>query len=103
MNISCSSIPRPMRGILLTGILAQFVIAAQAQVAAPAPETQPPSQEETVHLSPFQVNGSNDLGYGAENTVGGTRVNSAIRDTPLSVVVATQQFLQDLDATHSYE
>jgi len=45
---------------------------------------------------PCTVNSSKDRGYQAENTLAGSRLNTSLRDTPSSVSVCTEQFLQDL-------
>src|SRR5829696_5027913 len=63
-----------------------------AQVVQPAP---PPSGE-VVELSPFTVNTTSDVGYVAENTLAGSRLNTRLRDTASSVAVFTKEFLDDL-------
>jgi iron complex outermembrane receptor protein len=54
---------------------------------------------EIVELSPFTVNTSSDLGYVAENTLAGSRLNTKLRDTASSVSVFTKEFLDDLAIT----
>ena len=54
---------------------------------------------ETVELSPFVVNTARDLGYLAENTLAGSRLNTKLRDTPGSISVFTREFLDDLGIT----
>jgi hypothetical protein len=51
---------------------------------------------EIVELSPFTVNATADKGYRAENTLAGSRLNTNLRDTPSSVSVFTEKFLEDL-------
>ena len=74
--------------------------AALAQSVAPPPV---PSASETkdaiVELSPFTVNTSADVGYVAENTLAGSRLNTRLRDTASSVAVFTKEFLDDLAIT----
>ncbi len=55
------------------------------------------SDEDNVdfELSPFIVDGSQDTGYRAANTLSGTRLNSSLRDTSASVSVWTQELLED--------
>ena len=60
----------------------------------PAPSTG--RDYETVELSPFVVNTARDLGYLAENTLAGSRLNTKLRDTPGSISVFTREFLDDL-------
>jgi outer membrane receptor for ferric coprogen and ferric-rhodotorulic acid len=66
---------------------------ASASAPAPAPAG------EVVELSPFTVNTSRDLGYQAENTLAGSRLNARLRDTPGSVAVFTKEFIEDLAIT----
>lgn len=72
---------------------------ARAQVAPAAP---PPAAGEVVTLSPFEVTAKGDQGYNSVNTVGATRIDTAIKNTPISVVVVNQQFVQDIGATDPY-
>lgn len=62
----------------------------------------PPAEERkdaVVELSPFTVNTSGDVGYAAENTLAGSRLNTRLRDTASSVSVFTPEFLNDLAIT----
>src|SRR5688572_20249933 len=75
---------------------------AQA-VPPPATAAAPLAQGEVVELSPFEVNTDRDVGYQAENTLAGSRLNSALRDTAGSVSVFTREFLDDLAITNIHE
>ena len=68
---------------------------ATAPTSAPIPATAP----DVVELSPFSVNTNQDLGYAAENTLAGSRLNTKLRDTASSVSVFTKEFLDDLAIT----
>jgi len=72
-------------------------LAAQSAPAAPAAPTDTPSaEEETIILSPFTVEASEDKGsYRANSTLAGTRVRTDLNDIPSSISVVTAQFLQD--------
>lgn len=59
--------------------------------------------EEVVNLTPFIVSGEGDRGYNAVNTIGASRVNTAIKNTPMSVVVINNQFIQDIGAIDAYD
>jgi iron complex outermembrane recepter protein len=92
-----------MKTYRLVSILAGLAFAAtatpyaqQAPQAALAPDQQ---KEEAIELSPFVVNTTRDIGYQAENTLAGSRLNSRLRDTPGSVSVFTQEFMEDLAIT----
>jgi outer membrane receptor protein involved in Fe transport len=71
------------------------VVGLAQQVTPPVP----PATGEVVELSPFLVNTNRDLGYQAENTLAGSRLNTKLRDTPASVSVFTREFLDDLGIT----
>ncbi|MBI5690454.1 MAG: TonB-dependent receptor plug domain-containing protein [Verrucomicrobia bacterium] len=73
--------------------LATFAAAGAAEPA------RVPSASEVVELSPFEVNTSRDVGYAAENTLAGSRLNARLRDTAGSVAVLTKEFLDDLAIT----
>lgn len=85
-------------GLLLTGT---WALSAHGQTApakvisssAAAPE------EETILLSPFEVNTTRDVGYLAGNTLAGSRLNTALKDTGAAISVLTPEFLSDLGAT----
>jgi outer membrane receptor protein involved in Fe transport len=89
----------PTRAIALR-VLLPFLLApsafAQAVAPAPAASLTPLAASEVVELSPFTVNASADRGYRAENTLAGSRLNTNLRDTPSSVSVFTEKFLEDL-------
>ncbi|HWA10365.1 MAG TPA: von Willebrand factor type A domain-containing protein [Opitutaceae bacterium] len=53
---------------------------------------------DTVTLSPFEVNASKDTGYYAQNTLSGTRLNTKIEDRSSSISVVTKQQLSDARA-----
>lgn len=54
--------------------------------------------DEVIALSPFTVDASQDRGYVATNTLAGSRLNSALRDTAAPISVFTKDLLQDLGA-----
>ncbi len=74
--------------------------------AQPSPVSQPSADklpEKTADgalvLSPFEVSASNDVGYIATNSLAGSRLNAALKDTPGIIDVFTKEFLADLGAT----
>jgi len=66
--------------------------AAKSNVPAPTAST---SEDDLTVLSPFEVTTQNE-GYRATDTLGGTRVRTKLADTPSSISVVTPKFLQDL-------
>ena len=57
------------------------------------------TETEIVTLSPFQVTTERDQGYAATNSVSGSRVNTAIKEIPISIQVITSEFIKDTGAT----
>lgn len=80
--------------IASTGLTAQTTAQATAQTTTPPAEEA--TAEDLVVLSPFVVDGSQDSGYRAQNTLAGSRLNTSLRDTASSVSVFTEEFLADL-------
>ena len=64
---------------------------AATQPAAPATPASP-TAEEAVVLNPFLVSSSADTGYAATNTLDGSRLNTALRDTPAAIQRLHQGF-----------
>src|SRR5471032_1025170 len=83
------------------GILDPDEIAAmQADQAAAAktPVTNAPASKDVVTLNPFAVDASKDIGYYAENTLAGSRLNTNVGDLASSITVVTKQQLNDTGA-----
>ncbi len=77
-------------------------LAVPLSIRAAAPAAVVPSEtpsDQVVELSPFVVNTSSDVGYVAENTLAGSRLNTRLRDTASSVSVFTKEFLDDIAIT----
>ncbi len=85
---------------LLPAVLLPLVATTAGIAANPAspPASTSPS-EPPVTLSPFEVTASSDVGYVATSTLGGTRLNTDLRDVASQVSVMTQEFLDDIAAT----
>src|ERR1041384_5114309 len=78
-----------------------LLTAASAQTA-PAPAADEPksakSIEVPVELSPFVVSSDQDVGYLAGNTLAGSRLNTALKDTAASISIFTPEFIKDVGA-----
>ena len=74
-------------------------LAAQVAPSAPTTPASPPPAAAPVELSPFQVTTDRDVGYTAENSLAGSRLNTALRDTASSLSVFTREFLDDIAIT----
>ncbi|MBI4626148.1 MAG: TonB-dependent receptor plug domain-containing protein [Verrucomicrobia bacterium] len=102
--------------VAATALLASFALAANSTRAqqAPAPTTSASATrgatgittttadgDQVVTLSPFEVSGETDKGYGAATTLAGNRLNTDLRDIGNAVSVITGQFLKDIGATNN--
>jgi iron complex outermembrane receptor protein len=77
-----------------------LISSVHAQTASPsAPARAAKDEPAPVVLSPFSVTSDTDTGYQAGNTLAGSRLNTKLSETPASVTVFTEEFLQDLGAT----
>jgi outer membrane receptor protein involved in Fe transport len=88
----------PSRDRLLAFLFALGLFAGPRLVA----QTTPPDStkdDEAVVLSPFTVRTDKDNGYGATNSISGSRVDTAIKDLPLPMQVITSEFIKDTGAT----
>jgi len=74
-----------------------------AQTVAPAsgPSARPATKddEETVVLSPFEVQAEKDTGYQATETLAGTRIRTQLKDVGAAIQVITKEFMADVGAT----
>ncbi len=77
-------------GGLFKGLLALAV--------AISPNLSAQEEDEVFELSPFSVDSSGDIGYRAQNTLAGTRMNTNLADTPAAISAYTKEFLDDIGA-----
>lgn len=88
--------------LLLSAVAGFSALASlQAQSVPAVPAAAPAKEEEsTIVLSPFEVTADQDNGYMARNTLGGTRLNTSLRDVASQVSIMTPEFLEDIAATN---
>jgi len=84
----------------LTSALCLVTVGRLSAQATAAPAATKP-EEETIVLSPFVVEASEDQGYSAKDTLAGTRVRTELKDIASAISVVTQQFLKDTGAKNS--
>jgi iron complex outermembrane recepter protein len=93
---------------LLSGItamaLAAPLSAQTATTTTTTTTTTAPASTDTlaapaVQLDPFTVSTNKDRGYAATNEISGSRVDTPIKDIPISIDVITSQFISDIGAT----
>lgn len=93
------------RGAVLLGCalgLANSNMPGQVQVSA-SDRKEGETQEQTVHMSPFVVNSTDDSGYMGTESLAGTRIKSNIRDVGSSISIVTKQFLDDTGIKNASE
>lgn len=108
MTLPASRVCAPALGalfsLLTSASLAQTAPAAAPTASAPATPTSATANaaaagEDALTLNPFVVSSGQDVGYLAGNTLAGSRLNTAIKDTPVTIDVFTPELLKDLGAT----
>lgn len=78
--------------------------AAPAPARGDRPSLPPPAaNDEAIELSPFVVTTDKDVGYLAANTAAGSRLNTALIDTPASISELTREFLADINANNTMD
>ncbi|BET66940.1 hypothetical protein ASA1KI_18580 [Opitutales bacterium ASA1] len=65
------------------------------QASAQTTASNPPEGERVIELSPFEVDASKNIGYYAESTLAGSRLNTNVGDLAASITVVTKQQLVD--------
>lgn len=75
------------------------LLSFEAHVCAQEGETSSDSDEQVFELSPFEVDGSKDVGYRAANTLAGSRLNTSLEDVSAVIDVFTKEFIDDVGAT----
>lgn len=92
---------KPLRtgAVWLTSAFSLASVCQLKAQTAPAPETTKPNDpDQSIVLSPFVVEASEDQGYQAGATLAGTRIRTDLKDVGSSISVVTQKFLQDTNS-----
>lgn len=90
---------------VLAALIGAGTQAARAQTPATPPATteRPAGDEPPVMVSPFVVNSSSNVGYGALTSSSSSRLNEQYIDIPQTVNVVTSEFMQDAQLLDSRE
>lgn len=96
MTLHRSRIPASTLGAI-------FALAATGQgfgqATPPAPSSASLSAAakagEVIQLNPFEVESARDYGYRATNSITATGAGAAVRDTPMSIAILTEDYLRD--------
>src|SRR5882762_8487410 len=94
------AIPRPF---VLFATLLLPASAVTAQIASPDVDTalgnaSTNPDDKLITLSPFVVVTKKDEGYRVTNSLGGTKMDTAVKDLPFSDEVITSEFIRDIGA-----
>ena len=73
--------------------------AAKEKAAKENGKTESVDGEEIFLLQDFEVSAEQDRGYYSANSLGGTRTNQLIKDTPMTISVVNQELLGDMNLT----
>lgn len=84
-------------------LAAACLLAVPSAALAQTVSARPAPADEIVTLSPFSVDTSRDRGYRASNSIGGTRVNTPLKDVPMNIQVVTEELIRDLGAIDASE
>ncbi len=90
----------PRRHTCLAWLLTAIVVTApfcRAQ-STPSTKTGTAADDETLRLPEFKVNTTRDVGYGARDAMGATRMGVELDKTPTTVVVLGEELIRDLGA-----
>lgn len=87
-----------VRLLLAAGLLLPLSLGAQTAAESDTATPATTEEEGLIVLSPFEVNTERDSGYVAENSLGGTRLNTPIKDLPFTVNAITEEFIRDIGA-----
>ncbi len=60
-------------------------------------------EDKIVELDPFTLTATKAKGYGATDSMGGTRINLPINDVPITIAVINREFMDDIAAGDSLE
>ncbi len=88
--------PRLLRAPLLITLLSPTLVLAQTSPSGPEGQV---ADEDTVVLSPFQVDSTRDTGYATASTLSGTRIRTNLEDVATTIQVVNKQFLEDTGST----
>ena len=82
------------------GVFGAIACTSVALLSAPFLHAQDIDDDSQVfELSPFAVEGADDVGYRASSTLAGTRIATNLRDVASSISIVTEQFLEDTGST----
>lgn len=105
MHLTIRCLPRLASRCALAAFFSLLCGSLAAQVASPAPADAPPASAPTtdkdvLQLNPFVVSTNGDIGYLAQNSLSGSRLNSNLGDLAAPSTAFTQELLRDMAVTN---
>lgn len=107
------AVNHPVRSCVVLFVAAGFVSSLAAADTPPLPPKEKPipverppasatpaAGEETIKLDPFVIREDDNVGYSANSTLAGTRINTALRDVGAAISIITSEFLADTASTN---
>lgn len=85
----------------VTGLLGLMLASAALAISLAGEE--PEEEEKVFELSPFVVQEGSDIGYAATSTLGGTRFETNLFETPAAISVMTKELMDDLNVENLEE
>ncbi|GEM_PF-712141 len=99
-HVRYAALPRLSLGLAALAMAASLTVRAQqATQTTTSTSVSETAAAPAVQLDPFTVNTTKDNGYAATNEMSGSRVDTAIKDIPISIDVITSEFISDIGAT----
>jgi outer membrane receptor protein involved in Fe transport len=92
-------VAKSRRLLMCTTALSLLVNAGVAQQTSAPQAEETDDSKETIVLSPFVVDSSEDEGYRASATLAGSRIKTNLKDVAAPITVVTKEFFADLGAT----
>ncbi len=92
---------KTLMGSLFRVLIGSTALVAGSQVVGQQTAGQEDQSTEVFELSPFVVQGSEDTGYRATDTLAGAGIRTDIRDVGSAITIITDQFLKDTGSTRA--
>jgi outer membrane receptor protein involved in Fe transport len=92
---------RSLMSSLLRVVMGSTAVVAGSQAAGQQTNGQENQSQQVFELSPFVVEGTEDTGYRATDTLAGAGIRTDIRDVGSAITIITDQFLKDTGSTRA--
>jgi iron complex outermembrane receptor protein len=100
MNLIAMCPTTTLRRVLAGALLFAGMMVSIPSVVAQTTDESGKAKPDVVQLDPFSVNSTQVNGYQATSSLSGTKLNTKLIDTPLTITVLPQEFLKDTGVTN---